>query len=143
MSMFSGIASLFHSRIDAEKKAAIRSQIDLPQAIQAHVNWKVRLQNYVDGKSDEKLDPMVVCRDDQCALGKWIHGPAMDHFHEFEAFHQLRADHAQFHFVAGNVVKKVQENDRAGAEAIMTDEYRPISHKVVKELTDLDKLISE
>jgi hypothetical protein len=143
MGFFSGMANLFHSQVDDSKKAAIRGEINLAEAVEAHVHWKIRLQNYLNGKSDEKLDPMIICRDDQCVLGKWIHGPAMHHFHEFEPFHQLRSDHAQFHYVAANVVKHVQENNRTAAEAILHDEYSHISHKVVMSLTELNKLVSE
>jgi hypothetical protein len=143
MGLFSGVASLLHLNIDSDRKAKIREEIDLSQAVQAHINWKLRLQNYLEGKSDEKLDPMVICRDDQCELGQWIHGAGMGHFHELEPFHQLRADHAQFHYVAANVVQNVQANDRNAAKAIMDNEYPRISHKVVLALTELNKAVTE
>jgi hypothetical protein len=54
------------------------------------MKWKGRLQNYVDGTSKEQLDPMIICRDDQCALGKWIHGPALQYFCDGEGFYKLR-----------------------------------------------------
>ena len=44
------------------------------EAINAHIHWKIRLEKYLDGTSEEKLDPKLVSRDDQCKLGKWIHG---------------------------------------------------------------------
>jgi len=136
-------ATLFHTRVDTATKAAIRGEIDLAQAVEAHLRWKLRLQNYIEGKSDEKLDPMVICRDDQCTLGKWIHGPATDYFHDAEPFHELRADHAQFHFVAGNIVKSIQENDRAAAEKLFHGEYAQVSHKVMVALTELNDLVRE
>lgn len=143
MGLLSGMASLFHIHIDAAKKELIRDEINLAEAVEAHINWKIRLKNYLDGKSNEDLDPMVICRDDQCKLGQWIHGPALNHFHEFEPFHKLRADHAQFHYVAANVVKNVQANDHAAAEAIFKDEYQHVSHDVVMALTELNRLVTE
>lgn len=140
MGLFS---TLFGSRIDTEKKARIRGEIDLAEAVEAHIAWKMRLQNYVDGKSAEKLDPMMIRRDDQCKLGQWIQGPGMDHFHDSPAFHELRADHAQFHFVAGNIVQSIHDNNRAAAEASMKGEYARISHKVVIALTELNQLVAE
>lgn len=142
MGLLSGMANLFHIHIDAEKKELIRDEINLMEAVEAHISWKLRLQRYLDGKSDETLDPMVICRDDQCNLGKWIHGPALKHFHDVEPFHLLRADHAQFHYVAANIVKSVQANDRSSAEAIFHGEYQQISHKVVIELTELNGLVN-
>jgi len=127
--------------LTAGKKEEIKQEISIMDAITAHIKWKVRLQDYLNGTSTEQLDPMVICRDDQCALGKWIHGPALKHFHEHQAFHKLRADHAQFHFVAGTVVKKAQENDRTGANALMENDYAHASHKVVQALNDLNRQV--
>jgi len=141
MSLFSGVASLF--RLDSAKKQSIREEIDLAEAVEAHISWKLRLQRYLDGSSSETLDPMVICRDDQCKLGKWIHGPAIQHFHEHPAFHELRADHAQFHYVAANVVTHVQAKNRAAADDIFNNEYQHISHKVVLALTELNRAVTE
>lgn len=143
MGLFSGVASLLHLNIDSEKKARIREEIDLPQAVQAHINWKLRLQNYLEGRSGEQLDAAVICRDNQCELGKWIHGAAMDHFHGLEPFHQLIADHAQFHYVAANVVQNVQSKDFITARRILDEEYPHISRKVVLSLTELHKAVSD
>jgi hypothetical protein len=134
------LASLFG--MDTAKKEAIRGEIDLTEAVEAHMKWKHRLQDYVEGKSSEQLDPLVVARDDQCKLGQWIHGPALHHFHDDKSFEELRKDHAQFHFAAANVVKDIQENKRAEAEKILSGEYAAISHKVVAELTELNKLVT-
>lgn len=140
--LITGMAYLFNLHIDSAKREAIRDEINLAEAVEAHINWKLRLQSYLDGKLSEPLDSMVVCRDDQCKLGKWIHGPALKHFHEMEPFHQLRADHAQFHFVAAKVVTNVQENNRAAADAILHGEYQQISHKVVMAITELNSLVN-
>ena len=109
-------------------------------AINAHVYWKIRLEKYVNGTSEENLDPEVICRDEQCALVKWIYGPALKHFHaDDESFKSLRDDHAQFHVVAGRVVTRVQSNDKAGAEMLMKGEYMNASRKVVLALTELSE----
>jgi len=124
---------------DESKKTNINDEINIMEAINAHVYWKMRLEKYVDGTSEEKLDPKLICRDDQCVLGKWIHGPALKHFHDDDGFITLRDDHAQFHLVASNVVTKVQANDTAAARDLLEGEYLKISHKVVHDLTELNK----
>lgn len=131
----------FNSKHEKELRENIRSEINIPECIDAHMKWKGRLQKYLDGTSEEKLDPMVVCRDDQCVLGKWIHGPALNHFHNDEGFHKLRADHANFHYIAGTVIKKVQENDLPGSDALMKNEYARASREVIQDLTELNKLL--
>ena len=128
---------------DAGKKAKIRSEINITDAINAHMQWKARLQRYLDGTSEEKLDPMIICRDDQCSLGKWIHGPGVDHFHGEEEFNTLRSDHAQFHYVASNVVLKVQQNDPTVARGIFDNDYAQASRKVIYALTELNKQLGD
>lgn len=120
-------------------RATIRSDINISDALAAHVNWKERLERYLNGTSEEELDPMVICRDDQCALGKWIHGPALNYFHGDADFHKLRTDHANFHYVAGNVVKKMQEHDKEGANTLLKNEYERTSREVINDLTELNK----
>jgi hypothetical protein len=123
----------------AKIRENIRSEVNISECIDAHMKWKGRLQSYLDGTSKEKLDPMVICRDDQCVLGKWIHGPALNYFHSDEGFHKLRSDHANFHFVAGSVVKKMQENDRTGSDFLFKNEYARASRDVIQDLTELNK----
>ncbi len=127
----------------AKIRETIRSEVNITECIDAHMKWKGRLQGYLDGTSKEQLDPMVICRDDQCVLGKWIHGPALNYFHNDEGFHKLRADHANFHFVAGSVVKKAQENDREGSNALLKNEYARASRDVIQDLTELNKHLQQ
>ena len=144
MSIMEGISGFIGSfRLADSQKNKIREEINLMDAANAHVKWKARLQDYLNGTSQEVLDPMIICRDDQCALDKWIHGDALKHFHEDPTFYQLRADHAQFHFIAGHVVRHVQANERAKAEALMDNEYKLASRKVVLALTELNTHIHD
>lgn len=124
-------------------RETIQTQINIVECIDAHMKWKGRLQNYLNGTSHEQLDPMVICRDDQCVLGKWIHGPALKYFHDDAGFHKLRSDHANFHFIAGSVVKKVQDNDLAGSDALLKNEYARASRDVIQDLTELNKLLQQ
>jgi len=132
--------------LGGKEKKEIQSggEINIMEAINAHILWKIRLEKYLDGTSEEKLDAKVICRDDQCKLGKWIHGPALEYFHaDDETLHVLRTDHAHFHVTAASVVSYVQANNIAAAEAVMDGEYTQASRKVVRDLTLLGKQIHE
>ena len=122
-----------------DRKTSIKDEINIMDAINGHIKWKIRLEKYMEGTSEEKLDPKVICRDDQCVLGKWIHGPAEKHFQDDDGLKVLRDDHAHFHSIAGKIVSSVQSNDRAGAETLMKGEYMNASRKVVRDLTELNK----
>ncbi|WP_298136235.1 CZB domain-containing protein [Acidiferrobacter sp.] len=144
MGLLGSFAEFFgFSDTASHQKALIRQEINIMDAINAHVQWKIRLQDFLDGKTQEALDPMVIGRDDRCVLGQWIHGPALRHFHENPTFQKLRADHAQFHLFAANVVKLTQDNDRSAARALLDGDYQRISHKVVHALTDLKQAVGE
>jgi hypothetical protein len=124
---------------DAGKRAAVTEEINIMDAINAHVRWKIRLDKYLRGTSDEKLDHTVVCRDDQCVLGKWIHGPAEKFFQNDESLEILRDDHAKFHRLAGRIVELVHANNKVTAESLLNNEYSEASRIVIRDLTELSK----
>jgi hypothetical protein len=142
ISLMSGVFMGFFSMLfgsSASKKTNIKDEINIMEAINAHIKWKIRLDKYVEGTSEEKLDSTVICRDDQCVLGKWIHGPAEEHFQGDDGLKMLREDHAQFHVIAGKIVASVQANDKVAAEKLLRGEYMNASRKVVRDLTELNK----
>jgi hypothetical protein len=94
------------------KEDSVVQGLDFVAAIEAHRKWKERLSEYTQGSSNEKLDHAVICRDDQCALGKWIYGPGVTFTGHLPLFHQLKAKHAQFHISAAQVVEQAQSGHK-------------------------------
>ncbi|MGE0080350.1 MAG: CZB domain-containing protein [Thiohalomonadaceae bacterium] len=122
----------------AVSKSTEYETIDFFTAIEAHVRWKIRLEAYIAGTSDEKLDPEVVCRDDQCALGKWIHSTGGAQFGSHPKFPELREVHAQFHKSAGEVIRAVDRGDMETArESLVKGDYARYSQRVKAELARL------
>lgn len=112
--------------------------IDFFTAIEAHVRWKIRLEAYIAGSSDEKLDPDVVGRDDQCALGKWIHSSGGVRFGSHPKFPELRDIHAQFHRCAGEVIRAIDRGDTEQARnSLAKGDYARYSQRVKAELARL------
>lgn len=132
-----GLLSFLFKKNEISAKDEVIRNIDIMAAINAHLKWKMRLDHYVNGTSEEQLNPQVICQDNQCVLGKWIHGPAHDFFKEDEGFIVLREDHARFHLIAAQVVKLVQSNDIDGADNLLRGNYMKASRKVVKDLTEI------
>lgn len=120
-----------------EKK--ILREMSVGDAINAHMKWKAWLQDHVNGKSGEELDPATICRDDQCLLGRWIHDHAAEHFHRHGAFYTVRTRHAQFHLIAGEVAAKMRENNPAAAAELADTHMLRASQKLVYALLELDK----
>jgi len=109
-------------------------------AIAAHVKWKIRLNQFIDGTSTEKLDSSTVCKDNLCALGKWIYGDGEKH-RDAPHYADLVTKHANFHRCAGDVVKKVESRDKAGAMSILKGEFAASAKETVTAIMDLKKEI--
>ena len=87
------------------------------QAIEAHRQWKVRLRSAIAKKG--KLDADTICRDDQCPLGKWLHGAGSQRWSQKPLFTQLLGKHADFHQSAGSVARKINAGQYADAENLI------------------------
>jgi methyl-accepting chemotaxis protein len=112
------------------KKAS--DTMDFDGVIQAHMQWKSKLRDFLDGKGD-KLDPAVVGRDDKCALGQWIYGKGAAHSHK-PGFTQLKGKHADFHQCAAQVIRLAQGGDKSGADRVLQDEFASLSEQAVSEI---------
>lgn len=109
------------------------SELSFMEAKQAHLKWKVRLVNYINGKSDEKLEASKVCRDDQCDLGKWIHGPAKRYVNSRE-YQALKSAHADFHASVGAIVESIDQGQVDDAKRLLGGDFYQCSNKTVKAL---------
>lgn len=123
------------------KEDAVVQGLDFVAAIEAHRKWKDRLSDYAQGLSNEKLDHSIICRDDQCALGKWIYSSGSVFTGHLPLFHQLKAKHAQFHISAAEVVEKVQQGHKEEAVELLLEGEFPKSSRDVQSL--LSKLYME
>ncbi len=122
----------------ADKSKGSTSHFD--EAIAAHIKWKLRLNQFIDGSSTEKLDSATVCKDNLCALGKWIYGDGEKHKNAVH-YAALVSKHANFHNCAGTVVKKVEEHDKAGASALLNGEFAIAAKETVTAIMELKKEI--
>lgn len=118
------------------------SSLDISAAIAAHENWKLRLTAFLNGVSKETFSPEVICFDDRCDLGKWIHGPGKARLGNHPGFTALLNHHKMFHYAASNVVSLSQAGKKAEAQKTLDDSFSKFSAEVVSDLNAL-KEISE
>ncbi|MFY9261530.1 MAG: CZB domain-containing protein [Gallionella sp.] len=88
----------------AEDKDKEIGGLNFKTALEAHLKWKVRLMGVIDGSSSESIDPNIVSRDDQCVLGKWLHGDGEKQFKNQPGFQNVVIAHAHFHRCAGHTL---------------------------------------
>ena len=125
--------------LDAKAAAAVLAEIDVDSAIAAHENWKLRLDAYLRGTSTEQFDPAVVCLDDRCDLGKWLHGAGRERLGKYPAFSVLVARHKYFHIQASTVLLQQQGGDAAAAEKTLNGAFKHGSNQVVLLLKELKR----
>jgi Chemoreceptor zinc-binding domain len=110
----------------------------LESAIEAHTKWKIRLLAAVNG--GEVPDRGVVSQDNQCDLGKWIHGAGAKEHGALSEFVELREQHRRFHASLGGVIDLLRADKKdAAKEAIMTGEYARASQAVVRAIGALKR----
>ncbi len=125
------------------QKEVIKNEINVMDEIDAHIAWKVGLQNYLDGKSKGEFDLDQLMSDDQCHLGKWLHGPAQSYFGtNNKGIQSLTKQHFRAHLTAGFVVKNIQENNLATAKKIMDGEMRVAFHDLMRTLNILNSVLT-
>ena len=112
--------------------------MNFDDAIAAHIKWKVRLNQFIDGTSAEKLQSSVVCKDNNCDLGKWIYGEGAK-YKPLPHYQDLVKKHANFHVCAADVVKKVEGNDKTGAKASLGGPFAVASKETVAAIMELKK----
>lgn len=105
-------------RLPGHSKGSLVEGIDIDNIIDAHRQWKVKLRDAIE--SHAAVDVATLCRDDCCALGKWIYGDGQ-RLASRPSFSQLVDKHKRFHQVAGQVGELV--NRRSYREA--TDALAP------------------
>lgn len=131
-----------------EKKLATEmvnaaDSLDIETAIATHENWKLRLELYLEGKSQENFSSDVVCLDDRCDLGKWIYGKGKRHLGKYPGFTALTSHHKLFHYTASNVVSLIQAGKKAEAEKILTTQFQGFSKMIVDDLNRILVVVQE
>lgn len=121
----------------------VHKAFDFNAARAAHIDWKMKLTEYLKNPNGS-LDSKVVCKDNQCALGKWIYGEGAQYQRRFsQPFSQLKSSHAQFHETAGAIVDLIHSGRKNEAESLMAPagKYIKVSEKTVSLIEELKGLV--
>ncbi|HRY29772.1 MAG TPA: CZB domain-containing protein [Elusimicrobiota bacterium] len=114
--------------------------MNLDEAMQAHVNWKMRLREYCRPNRREELDPAAVGKDNRCALGLWIHGEGEGKYGNSSEFKNLVTAHAEFHRAASQVVELVNGGKVEEGLKILDDPQSTFRSKTTEVIGLLSKL---
>lgn len=115
-------------------------KMKLYEAIEAHLAWKKRLLDHIDG--DQQVDPQVAGSDVDCTLGRWIIENA-ETYGEFPLFQKLQDEHIAFHRYAEEVAIAALNDEAERAHALLDAEYNTMSKAIIRTLARLRQEISE
>ncbi len=125
----------------SEKMVRAADELDIETAISAHQNWRLRLELYLAGTSQETFIPSVVCSDNHCALGRWIYGKGGTYLGKYPGFTALKNHHKMFHLTASNVVALTQADKKNEADKILSTQFEQFSSKIVEDLQQMKEVI--
>ena len=128
------------SQLEAELAIAADG-LDIQMAMAAHDNWKLRLQAYLNGASKEDFLPEVICFDDRCDLGRWIHGDGAARLGRYPGFTALLGHHKMFHYAASNVVALSKGGKEAEAQKMLEGSFNSFSAAVNQDLMALKQVV--
>jgi hypothetical protein len=115
--------------------------MDLDKAVQAHVAWKMKLSGYFKNP-DQSLKASVVGADNQCELGKWLHGEGKQYASHPE-YKKLIEEHAKFHREAANLINKADRGEKVTDEIAFgsNSPYSHVSNTVTQSILSLKRKI--
>ncbi len=125
------------------RKTRIESPLDLVGAAEQHVLWKNKLGHHVTGRIKDELVSGLIGQDGICKLGSWIKGAELHDLRHTQAYRELDFAHALFHEFGGNIMEKLQQGDRGGAEELYKNEYSLAMQHIIKALTKINQLLEQ
>ena len=125
--------------LDAEYATTLMTEIDIDAAIASHEGWRLKLQDMVNGASQEVMRPERICQDDRCDLGRWLYGTGKVRLGHYPAFEMLVARHKYFHLQAAEVVSAFQSGEQQKAVQLLNGGCRHASNQVLLLLKELKR----
>lgn len=110
----------------------------LEQAKTAHLAWKARLREFLDGKAHLTREQAVSHH--ECDLGRWYDNQGKKRFGHLSEFKAIEAPHEQIHTMIKEVVSLQGKGDKTGAEKAFK-QVASLSEKIVKQLDALTKAV--
>lgn len=121
---------------DAEHLLA---EIDIDAALSSHTEWRLLLEDVVQGRASAPLQAQRVSQDDCCELGRWLHGSGRERLGHYPAFGMLVARHRFFHQQAATVVSLHQAGEQQQAQQLLATRCRHASNQVIFLLKELKR----
>lgn len=141
------ISRLFMDLSNSLQLKVIKNEkpFDFKAAIKAHIDWKMKLSNYLE-KPDGSLEHSKVCLDNACALGKWLYADG-EKFKNLNStlYEDVRNSHAEFHKAAAEIVQNINNHQFEKAKQLLGahGKYLQVSEKTVHLIQRLQQEVDD
>jgi chromosome segregation ATPase len=105
------------------------SHFDFSKAKQAHLNWKSRVRELLDGNK-EAITKGQLCSHRECDLGRWYYSVGQENYGSSTHFQAIEAPHERLHQIVESVYEHHTAGEHEQADALY-DELGPLSEKIV------------
>lgn len=109
--------------------------------INTHVQWKQRLEAYINSTSTESFDVTTVASDSKCILGKWIYDNARA-FDNTETFENVRLCHAEIHIKASEIILLTNNQKTTDATQLLEGEFAQLSNRFKRDIIKLSRTLT-
>ncbi|MBS1873766.1 MAG: CZB domain-containing protein [Acidobacteria bacterium] len=112
------------------------------EMILAHASWKQKLQKAISTR--EGVDAVAAGRDDQCSLGKWIHGEGRS-LKGNQAYEDLKSKHAKFHSCIPPILVQAKSSPEKALGMVNNfgGDFGKSTVEVVNAISNLRKLVEK
>jgi methyl-accepting chemotaxis protein len=100
----------------AQFKFSGDSGLDFSAAKSAHLAWKARVRNFLDGNSSLSHDEAVSHRD--CMLGKWYYSEGLARYGHLETMQQIGPPHEELHKLIRKIILLKEEGRQQESESL-------------------------
>lgn len=128
---------------DAYRRREVRDRMNLLGAAEAHILWKTRLGQHIQGSLREPLETSLIGQDNLCQLGHWIRGSEFEPFRGLPEFERLGDAHHRFHRFGDSIIEKLRSGDREGAEMLFRGPYNHALRQIIQALTEINRHFEE
>ncbi len=111
-------------------------KLDLSGAKASHLNWKLRIRAFLDGRATLTEDEAVSHQ--QCTFGKWYYSEGIKNFGHIQELRDAEEPHAELHRTIKEIIKAKKAGDRDGAEKLYAS-VSDMSQRIVTLLEAAEK----
>ena len=115
------------------------ADFDFLHAKVSHQNWKLKLRKYLDNSLS--LSENEVTSHQNCELGRWYYGTALEQYKSLPQFQNLEKPHKELHEKAKIIYQLKQEGKNSEAE-VLYGELVPATEEITLLLDQLHKLVN-